>query len=273
MTPCDVEFLQSAARERAGLRLGADTGYLAETRLAAVARREGVDTVADLVARARTAADPRLLDALVEALAPQDCAFFRDPEVFGDLCRTVIPELARARARPGGAVRVWSAGCGTGQEVYSLVLAAADHAEGMRGVDLQPFGSDLSARALQKARSGLYSHFEVQRGLPIRLLLRHFAKADDLWRIEPELRQKVRWARINLVDDLTRLGRFDVILCREVLSHFDPAAARRVLEALAALLPPDGRLVLGAREAMPLPGWSGAGGVWTREAAKATLAA
>lgn len=271
MNPSDVEFLQAAARERAGLRLGGDTGYLAETRLAAVARREGVDTVADLLARARAASDPRLLDALVEALAPQDCAFFRDPEVFCDLCCTVLPELARAR--PGGAVRVWSAGCGTGQEVYSLILAASDHAESLRGVDLQPFGSDLSARALQKARSGLYSHFEVQRGLPIRLLLRHFAKADDLWRIEPELRQKVRWARINLMDDLTRLGRFDVILCREVLSHFDPAAARRVLEALAALLPPDGRLVLGAREAMPLPGWSGANGVWTRDAATETLAA
>ena len=272
MTPSDVEFLQAVARERAGLRPGGDTAYLAETRLAAVARREGVDSAAELVGRARSAADPRLLDALVEALAPQDCAFFRDAEAFAELCGTDIPELARSR--PGGAVRVWSAGCGSGQEVYSLILAAADRPEALRGADLQVFGSDLSARALQKARSGLYSHFEVQRGLPIRLLLRHFAKADDLWRIEPELRQKVRWARINLVDDLSRLGRFDVILCRDVLSHFDPAAARRTLEALAALLAPDGRLVLGAREAMPLPGWSsGAGGVWTRQAAKVPQAA
>ena len=271
MSPADLDFLSAIARDRAGLALRGDPGYLAETRLGPVARREGADSAADLIARARTTGDARLLDALVEALTSQDAAFFRDPAVFARLTDEVLPGLARARL--GGVVRVWSAGCGAGQEVYSLALAAAEHPAAMAGVDLQLFASDLSARALQKARSGVYSHFEVQRGLPIRHLLRHFAKADDLWRISPELRQGVRWARINLIDSLERLGRFDVILCRDVLTQFEPAAARRVLEALAARLAPDGRLVLGTREAMPLAGWSGEEGVFARQAAPACQAA
>ena len=271
MSPSDVDFLTTIARERAGLALRGDPAYLAETRLAPVARREGADTAEDLIARARTTGDARLLDALVEALTSQDAAFFRDPAVFSRLIHEVLPELARARL--GGAVRVWSAGCGAGQEVYSLALAAAERPEAMAGVDLQLFASDLSARALQKARSGVYSHFEVQRGLPIRHLLRHFAKADDLWRISPEIRQGVRWARINLIEDLERLGSFDVILCRDVLTHFEPDAARRALDSLAARLAPDGRLVMGAREAMPLLGWSGEDGIFSRQASPTRQAA
>jgi chemotaxis protein methyltransferase CheR len=270
VTPLDLDFLHAVARERAGLRLGADAAYAAETRLDPVARREGADSTADLIARARTTGDPRLLDALVEALAPQDGAFLRDPAMFDRLCGQIAPELARTRQ--GGAVRVWSAGCGAGQEIYSVALAAADRPEALRGVDLQLFGSDLSARALQKARAGAYSHFEVQRGLPVRMLLQHFSKVDDLWRLSPEMRGAVRWARINLVEDLSRLGRFDVILCRDVLPHMEPASARRAAESMAALLAPDGRMILGARETLPLPGWSGAQGVFAR-GAPAVLAA
>ncbi|MBE7217226.1 MAG: protein-glutamate O-methyltransferase CheR [Caulobacteraceae bacterium] len=271
MTPQDVDFLHGVALNRAGLNLGADLAYVAEMRLSAVARREGADAASDLVARARTTGDARLIDALVEALAPQESAFFRDPAVFARLCGEVIPAIARAR--PERTVRVWSAGCGGGQEVYSVALGAAERPEALRGVDLQLFGSDLSARQLQKARSGVYSHFEVQRGLPIRMLLRGFARTDDMWRLEPDIRQRVRWARINLMDDLSRLGGFDVILCRDVLPHMDPGAARGVASRLAALLPPDGRLVLGARETLPLAGWVGSGGVFVREAAEVVQAA
>ena len=271
MTPQDTDFLHGVALNRAGLNLGGDLAYVAETRLSAVARREGADSAADLVARARTTGDARLIDALVEALAPQDGAFFRDPAMFARLVGETIPQIARSRA--SRTVRVWSAGCGAGQEIYSLALAAAEQSEALRGVELQLFGSDLSARQLQKARAGVYSHFEVQRGLPIRLLLRSFAKADDMWRIEPDVRQRVRWARINLMDSLASLGGFDVILCRDVLPHMDPVAARGVAERLAALLPSDGRLVLGAREPPPVAGWVGSGGVFVREAREVVQAA
>lgn len=263
--PGDLDFLTDLARTRAGIELQGDAAYLAETRLDPVARREGAGSAADLVSRARNGGDPRLLDALVEALAAQDTAFFRDKAVFDRLVDQVLPELARAR--PGRAVRVWFAGCGAGQEVYSLALLAAERAAAgaaVAGVKLQLFASDLSARALQKARSGLYSHFEVQRGLPIRMLLRDFTKADDLWRVETHLRAQVRWARINLVEDLSRLGEFDVVLCRNVLGQFRADAAATTLLALAERTAPDGRLVLGARELAPAGGWTGTDGVYGR---------
>lgn len=261
--PVDLDFLAELALSRAGLALRGDAAYLAETRLGPVARREGASSPGDLLARARNGGDPRLLDALVEAMAAQDTAFFREPSVFDRLCDDVLPGLARAR--PGGVVRVWSAGCGTGQEVYSLALALEERSALLGGAEVQLFASDLSARALQKARSGLYSHFEVQRGLPIRMLLRDFAKADDsLWRISPELRRNVRWARINLVEDLSRLGGFDLVLCRNVLTQFEAGAAERTVRALSDLVAADGRLVLGAGEALPLPGWTGAHGVYAR---------
>ncbi len=269
----DLDFLTELARARAGLEMRGDAAYLAETRLDPVARREGAASAADLVSRARNGGDPRLLDALVEALTVQDTAFFRDKAVFELLVDQVLPELARTR--PGRVVRVWFAGCGTGQEVYSLALLAAERAAAdvaaAAGVKLQLFASDLSARALQKARSGLYSHFEVQRGLPIRMLLRDFTKADDLWRVEAHLRSQVRWARINLMDDLARLGEFDVVLCRNVLGQFHAQAAAVALAALAERVAPDGRLILGAGEPAALAGWEGAEGVYgrAREVARA----
>ena len=262
MSPDELPFVAELARRRAGLHVRPDRAHLAEARLAPVARRQGFVDIAALIAAAREDEEGEAATALVEALASSDTAFFRDRQVFERLAGEVLPALAERR--PDGVVRVWAIGCGAGQEVYSLAIAAAEAAT--PGLQLQLFASDLSDRALQKARAGAYTHFEVQRGLPVRTLLRWFEKTGEAWRVQAQLRQGVRWARVNLMDDLSRLGPFDVVLCRNVLGGLDGAAARESLRKLEALLAPDGVLVLGAAETPDLDAaLQGAGGVFHRD--------
>ena len=264
MSPSDFDFLIGLARDTAGLDLRADKAFFAETRLAPLARREGLASTDALVARIRTGEAPALARAAVEALAPSDTSFFRDRGVFDRLWNEVLPVLAARR--PGRPLRIWSAGCATGQEIYSLALLAESAAGAGPNVEL--FASDLSERALQKAKSGLYSHFEVQRGLPIRMLLAHFEKVEDHWRASARLRQSVRWAQVNLAGDLSRMGPFDAVLCRNVLSGFTREAADAALHKLEDVLAPDGCLVLGAEERLTPPAaFRGSGGLFVRDAA------
>jgi chemotaxis protein methyltransferase CheR len=240
--------------------LTGERGFFAETRLSPVARREGVASVSDLVQRVKVGGDDRLMRVVVEAMLVQETSFFRDRAVFRALQDTVLPALAAARGRP---VRVWSAGCGTGQESYSLAMMAQDAA-----LSLDLFASDLCSAALEKAQSGLYTHFEVQRGLPIRSLLQHFEPADDAWRISDKLRSMVRWRRLNLVDDFSVGTPFDLILCRNVVDGFDPVSRTKALERLALALAPDGLLLLGAQEAAPAGfGAAGVAGLCRRKLA------
>ena len=252
MSPADLEFLCALVRARSGLVLTGERGFFAETRLSPLARREGASSVSDLVQRVKSGGDDRLMRAVVEALLVQETAFFRDRAVFRALQDQVLPALAAARKAP---LRVWSAGCGTGQEPYTLAMMAE---EGAAPADLDLFASDLSTAALEKAQSGLYTHFEVQRGLPIRSLLRHFEPAEDAWRMREKVRAMVRWRRLNLVDDFNVANPFDLILCRNVVENFDEASRGKVLERLNRALAPDGWLLLGAHEAAP-PGFAAAG--------------
>ena len=184
--------------------------------------------------------------AVVEAMAGGETSFFRDPAVFARFRDEMLPELAQRRG--GAPVRVWSAGCGGGQEAYSLAFAVDDASASspVRNIDI--LGSDLSERALEKARSGLYTQFEVQRGLPIRTLVQHFDKQDELWALSARIQAMVRWKRVNLNADFGGLGRFEAIFCRNVLWAMEPAAHDRALQRLARALEPGGYLVLGMEE-------------------------
>jgi chemotaxis protein methyltransferase CheR len=234
---------------RAGLRVDPEKGYLIESRLAPLARREGFDSVDDLVASLQSGAEEKLLTAAAEAMAASETGFFRDAGVFQRLWREVIPDLARRR--PDGVVRIWSAGCASGQEIYSFALLQAEQPAPTGRVEL--FASDLSDRLLDRARSGLYSSFEVQRGLSARQLVRHFENRDDHFQIARRLRQAVRWRRVNLLDDLSALGRFDVVLCRYVLGGMTEPARDSVSAALAQVVAEDGVLVLGRGEVAASP--------------------
>jgi chemotaxis protein methyltransferase CheR len=241
MTPRDRDYIGGLCAQLAGLSLDTDRAYLMESRLGALARREAYGSVADLVRAVRERGEERLVWAVVEALAPSQTAFFRDPDAFEALAEELA---ATAGAGPS---RVWSAACGPGQEIYSLAMLLEER--GIEGVEL--FASDLSEVHLEKARAGLYSAFEVQQGLSARRLVRHFTNADEGFLIDEELRRQVRWRRINLVEPPRGLGSFDLILCRHVLGSLLLAAQESVVANLLAALKPGGRLAFGADETPP----------------------
>lgn len=244
MTPREREFVAKLCAARAGLHVAPDKDYLLESRLAPVARREGFGSAGELVQALRERADERQVWAAVEAMTLPDTGFFRDAAVF-DALWAAVPRLARE----DGVIRIWSAGCAAGQEVYSLAMLLEERPHS--GLKVELFASDISERLLEKAQSGLYSQFEVQRGLAARRLVRHFEKRDEAFALSRRVRQHVRWRRVNLIDDLTPLGQFDVVLCRNVLSGMTASTAERVLEGLAGAVAPGGLLVLGADESAP----------------------
>ncbi len=248
MTPEDIQLVAALCKARAGMKVDPAKTYLMESRLAPLARREGYGSIEELIAGLKARREEALIWAVVEAMTLNETAFFRDKPAFEQIRDDVLPTLSRLRGP--NPIRVWSAGCATGQEAYSLAMIAEEGRGLEPGCRIEIYGSDLSERCLEKAQSGVYTQFEVQRGLPIRLLIQHFEKIEENWRLSPRIRQRVRWRRLNLAADLSAVGRFDLILCRYVLGALDESIRQRVLEGLAAALPADGVLILGEDESI-----------------------
>jgi chemotaxis protein methyltransferase CheR len=240
VTPGERAFVARLCAQRAGLAVDVEKDYLIESRLGPAARREGFASVGELLQAVRDRAEERLVWAVVEAMAHRDAGFFKEPEAFFLLRDQVLPELARRRE--GRPLRIWCAACGPGQEVYSLAMMLADAP--LAGARVELFASELSERELEKAQAGVYSQFEVQRGLPARLLVRHFEKQDEAFVLSARVRQTVRWRRVNLLEEAAKLGQFDVVVCRQVISMLTPEARTVVLAGLAAAVADDGALVL-----------------------------
>lgn len=247
MTPLDYAFLRRCIKARCGLVLSPDKQDLVESRLLPVARKAGFNHPGELVAALKNAGDCALLTAAVEALITGDTHFFRDKSAFDHVRQTIVPALLAA-GRRSRTIRIWCAAASTGQEAYSLALRLRNTAARLAGWTVEILATDLSDRALDRARQGLYTHFEVQRGLPIKLLIEHFTKSGDQWRIASELRPMVRWRQLNLLRDFSSLGSFDVVFCRNVLMYFDRETRRDVLDRVAHVTAHDGYLVLGATE-------------------------
>ncbi len=247
MTPHDYDFLRKCLKHRSGLVLSADKQYLVESRLLPVARRAGVGTLGELVGLLRDTADPALMTSVVEAMTTNETFFFRDKIPFEHFRETIMPALLAAR-RAARTIRIWCAASSTGQEPYSLAMCLKEIEREIAGWQIDILATDLSSDVLEKARQGIYSQFEVQRGLPIQLLVKHFTRSGEFWQIAPELRSMVRYRQLNLLADFSQLGVFDVVFCRNVLIYFDAATKTEVLNRLAKVTASDGYLVLGAAE-------------------------
>jgi chemotaxis protein methyltransferase CheR len=245
--PDEIEFVAEIARGGAGLMIDPEKIYFIESRLAPVARREGFGSIREMLVAARQRREEKLVWAVVESLAQGETSFLRDPAMFRRLKEEVLPQLALRRPE-GQPIRLWSAGCSAGQEAYSLAFTLEDAGPAVLACGTEILGTDLSERALEKAQAGIYTQFEVQRGLPVRLLARHFEQRDELWALSPRIRAMVRWRRQNLNLDFRGNGRFDLVLCRNVLNGMTGPARRRVLEQLTGSVTPGGYLVLGADE-------------------------
>jgi chemotaxis protein methyltransferase CheR len=275
MNADDLVLVRSLVQNRSGVVVDATKTYFIETCLAPVARREGFPSISDMIASIRGQRDDRLMWAVTEALTSTETAFFRDISPFSEFREVMLPALAASRA--GEPIKVWSAACSTGQEIYSLGMIVDEDRPKLLGAPVELFGSDISAPCLEKAQAGVYNQFEVQRGLPARLLLRYFEQSGEMWRISPEIRQLVRWRRMNLLGGMQAVGRFDVIFCRYVTGLFDEPTRARVLASLASVLADDGYLVLGTNEAASetesLKPVSGRPGVYQRGKASRAVAA
>ncbi len=247
MTPLDYDYLRKCLKERSGLVLSADKQYLVESRLLPVARKAGLGNLGELVGALKVAREPALMTAVVEAMTTNESFFFRDKTPFEHFRLTIMPALLAAR-KNSRAIRIWCAAAACGQEPYSLAMCLKEMEPQIAGWRIELFATDLSGEVLEKAKAGLYTQFEVQRGLPIQLLVKHFTQIGELWQIAPDIRAMVKYRQFNLLADFYQLGSFDLVFCRNVLIYFDQVAKTDVLNRLARVIADDGYLVLGAAE-------------------------
>jgi chemotaxis protein methyltransferase CheR len=247
VTPEDFDFLRKLLRERSGLMLAAEKQYLAESRLLPVARRNGMVSLNELIERLKTKAPVPLTAQVVEAMTTNETFFFRDKLPFDHFRDTIVPALIAARAREKR-IRIWCTAASTGQEPYSLAMLLKGMGAAIAGYRIDIVATDLSGEVLEKAKAGIYSQFEVQRGLPVQLLVKFFDQRGETWELAPELRGMVQFRSLNLLNDFSALGTFDVVFCRNVLIYFDQNCKSAVLERIARQIAEDGYLVLGAAE-------------------------
>ena len=246
MTPLDYEYLRKLLKDRSGLMLSADKQYLVESRLTPVSRKHGLTSLGELVARLKAGNGDLTVD-VVEAMTTNESFFFRDKIPFEHFRDTIMPALLAARAAQRR-IRIWCAAASTGQEPYSLAMCLKEMKGKLAGWRIEILGTDLSVEVLEKAKAGIYSQFEVQRGLPIQLLVKYFSQVGDTWQLAPEIRAMVQYRPLNLLADFSGLGPFDVVFCRNVLIYFDQNLKIDVLNRLARVTEPDGYLSLGAAE-------------------------
>ncbi len=268
MRPDDFDFIAKFLKDNSGLVITSDKAYLLESRLMPIARKRNLKSVDDLLQVLRVSREQALGRDIVEAMTTNESFFFRDVRPFEQFKEIVLPHLLKTRADKKS-FRIWSAAASSGQESYSLAMILKEEAAKLAGWRIEIVGTDISAEMLAKAKAGLYSQFEVQRGLPIQLLVKYFKKKEESWEIDPVIRSMVQYKEYNLLHDLKPLGQFDVVFCRNVLIYFDQPTKSKVLESIAKIMPDDGFLYLGGAETVlgisdsfkPVPGQRGIYGI------------
>ena len=247
MTPSDFDYLRKMLRERSGLVLAAEKQYLAESRLLPVARRYGMTDLTALISNIRMQPTSQLAIDTVAAMTTNETFFFRDKAPFENFRDHIMPALVAARGREKR-IRIWCAAASTGQEPYSLAMTLNEMGPALAGFRVEIIATDLSGDVIDRAKAGLYSQFEVQRGLPIQQLLKYFTQEGESWRIAPAIRAMIQFRTLNLLNDFSPLGTLDVVFCRNVLIYFDQETKIGVFNRIARQIPDDGYLVLGAAE-------------------------
>lgn len=242
----DLAYLVQLLRRRSGLALNNPKTDAIENRLAPVMRRFGFRDLASLIEELRHGREP-LARAVTEAMTTNESSFFRDRASFEQFRDTVLPALMQRRAETKR-IRIWSAACAAGQEAYSIALLLDDLKLRSQGWTIDIIASDISAEMIERAEHGLYSHFEVQRGLPIRRLVESFTEEGQSWRISEPLRRMVEFRQFNLLDSFGWLDDVDVVFCRNVLMYLSDKTKAGVLDKIAEVLAPDGYLMLGPVE-------------------------
>ena len=246
MTRGEFAYFQALLKERSGLNLGEDNRSLLEARLRPLLKEFGLTSSSEFAAMSIRPEAEYLRSRIAQAVTVQESYFFRDKAPFEFFAQTILPTLIAAR-RVTRQIRIWCAASATGQEPYSLAMLMAEHKAELDGYNVEIYATDYAKDALAKARKGLYSQFEVQRGLPVSLLIKYFDKREKGWELKQDIRAMVKFSENNLLHDVAGRG-FDAIFCRNVLIYFDEPTKRKVLAGLAGALALDGWLVLGSAE-------------------------
>lgn len=244
----DFQALQKLLMERSGMALTSDKLYLVASRLAPVAQRFGLRGVIELMAALRERPREDIITAVVEAMMTHESLFFRDEKPFEHLENIVLPHLLCARTMRR-TVRIWSAACSSGQEAYSIAMLIQEKFPFVHGWTWEIVGTDISEAIVRKARSGVFSAFEIKRGLSEQRIARHFRRVDEQnFTINDTLRRMVRFETHNMLESGARLGEFDIVFCRNVLIYFDTPTKTRALDMISRQLASDGTLFLGSAD-------------------------
>jgi chemotaxis protein methyltransferase CheR len=247
LATADFDYIRDVVRRHSAIVLEPGKEYLVESRLVPLARKEGEPSIAGLVARMRAERTGALAGRVVDAMTTNETSFFRDNHPFDAMQRTVLPQLVQARAAERR-LSIWCGAASSGQEPYSLAMLLKDALAAHPGWRSTLLATDLSQEMLDRTRSGLYSQLEVNRGLPVAMLVRHFDKVGTSWQVKQDLRALVSTRLLNLAAPFPPLGAFDVVFLRNVLIYFDAATKRAVLAKVRQVLRPDGYLFLGGAE-------------------------
>jgi chemotaxis protein methyltransferase CheR len=247
LSPLAIRVFSDLLEAHTGQQLADNRLWRVETALQPLLRMHQIDSLEKLATMVAARRNPELGEAVAEALLNHESFFFRDPPAFNQLVDVINGPLRAARMNERR-LRIWSAGCSTGQETYSLAIGFAENEQLWNGWTIEILGTDVSSTAIERAKSGIYSQFEIQRGLPVRQMLRWFDSRDEDWHAVPDLRRKVSFQIHSLLERPPTVAPFDIILCRNVLLYFSQNVRTGVFEQLRSCIAPDGVLMLGAGE-------------------------
>ncbi len=243
----DFEYVRDLLRDTAAIVLDPGKEYLVETRLEPLALSEGFSTLGSMVSALRQGSVKGLQNKVVERMTTNETSFFRDLYPFDALKRTILPELIARRAQER-TLNIWCGACSSGQEPYSIMMLLRDAFPSLADWNISLLATDLSAAMLERARAGIYTQLEVNRGLPAPMLVKFFEKRDDQWRIVARIRRGIEFRELNLVRPWPGIPRMDVIFLRNVMIYFALGAKRAILSQVRQHLRSDGYLFLGGAE-------------------------
>lgn len=246
LTNDEFTFIATLIKQRSGIALTPDKGYLIDTRLGPIAKANGLGDIRELIGKLRVNPNAPIAYQVIESMTTNESMFFRDTKPFDQLMKVVLPAL---KASGKTNIRIWSAACSTGQEAYSIAMTLQQEASKYPQLKAEIIGTDLAEKVVERARAGVYSQFEIQRGLPIAYLMKYFTqRAGNNWEINDAIKAMVKFSTGNLLTPFAGMGCFDIIFCRNVLIYFDEKTKTDVLERMAAILNPPGYLYLGSSE-------------------------
>jgi len=243
----DFDLYKDLLKEKSGLTLTPDKSYLLDSRLTPIARKHNFANLEAMTMAMRGVPAPALLKDVIEAMTTNETSFYRDSKPFDQFRDIVLPHLIKTRSMTKR-VRIWCAAASTGQEPYSLAMLIKENAAKLPGWNFEIIATDISTEVLETAKKGEYSQFEVQRGLPIQMLMKYFDQKGDRWALKQDIKSMVQYKYFNLLEPMASLGKFDLIFCRNVLIYFDRETKAKVLQNMAPLLPDDGFVFLGGAE-------------------------